>query len=47
MAPKARQAKGKARLAAYDKLRAEAEEAERGPDKLQIQCPPGGASATS
>ena len=41
MAPKARQAKGKARLAAYDKLRAEAEEAERGPDKLQIQLPAG------
>jgi energy-dependent translational throttle protein EttA len=41
MAPKARQAKGKARLAAYDKLRAAAEEAERGPDKLQIQLPPG------
>jgi sulfate-transporting ATPase len=41
MAPKARQAKGKARLQAYDKLRAEAEEAERGPDKLQIQLPPG------
>ncbi len=41
MAPKARQAKGKARLAAYDKLRAEAEEAERGPDKLQIQLPSG------
>jgi ATP-binding cassette ChvD family protein len=41
MAPKARQAKGKARLAAYDKLRAEAEEAERGPDRLQIQLPAG------
>jgi ATP-binding cassette ChvD family protein len=41
MAPKARQAKGKARLAAYDKLQAEAEAAERGPDKLQIQLPPG------
>jgi ATP-binding cassette ChvD family protein len=41
MAPKARQAKGKARLGAYDKLRAEAEEAERGPEKLQIQIPPG------
>jgi energy-dependent translational throttle protein EttA len=41
MAPKARQAKGKARLAAYDRLRAEAEEAERGPDKLQIQLPAG------
>jgi ATP-binding cassette ChvD family protein len=41
MAPKARHAKGKARLGAYDKLRAEAEEAERGPEKLQIQIPPG------
>ena len=41
MAPKARQAKGKARLAAYDKLRAEAEAAERGGDKLQIQLPTG------
>jgi ATP-binding cassette ChvD family protein len=41
MAPKARQAKGKARLAAYDKLRAEAEEAERGADRLQIQLPAG------
>ncbi len=41
MAPKARQAKGKARLAAYDKLRAEAESAERSADKLQIYLPPG------
>jgi ATP-binding cassette ChvD family protein len=41
MAPKARQAKGRARLNAYDKLRAEAEEAERGPEKLQIHIPPG------
>ena len=41
MAPKARQAKGKARLAAYEKLRAEAEEAEGRMDKLQIQLPPG------
>jgi ATP-binding cassette ChvD family protein len=41
MAPKARQAKGKARLAAYDKLRAEAEEAERGAERLQIQLPTG------
>ena len=41
MAPKARQAKGKARLAAYEKLQAEAEAAERGPDKLQITIPPG------
>jgi energy-dependent translational throttle protein EttA len=41
MAPKARQAKGKARLAAYEKLQAEAEAAERGPDRLQIHIPPG------
>ncbi|HLT69104.1 MAG TPA: energy-dependent translational throttle protein EttA [Acidimicrobiales bacterium] len=41
MAPKARQAKGKARLKAYEKLRAEAEAAESGPERLQIQIPPG------
>ncbi|HET6949323.1 MAG TPA: energy-dependent translational throttle protein EttA [Acidimicrobiales bacterium] len=41
MAPRARQAKGKARLAAYEKLQAEAEAAERGPDRLQITIPPG------
>jgi len=41
MAPKARQAKGKARLGAYEQLRAEAEAAERGPEKLQIHIPPG------
>jgi energy-dependent translational throttle protein EttA len=41
MAPKARQAKGKARLAAYEKLQAEAEAAERGPDRLQLTIPPG------
>jgi ATP-binding cassette ChvD family protein len=41
MAPRARQAKGKARLAAYEKLQAEAEAAERGPDRLQIHIPPG------
>jgi energy-dependent translational throttle protein EttA len=41
MAPKARQAKGKARLAAYEKLQAEAERVDRGPDKLQIHIPPG------
>jgi sulfate-transporting ATPase len=41
MAPRARQAKGKARLAAYERLQAEAEAAERGPDRLQIQVPPG------
>ena len=39
MAPKARQAKGKARLAAYDKLQAEAEAAERGADGLEITIP--------
>jgi sulfate-transporting ATPase len=41
MAPRARQAKGRARLAAYEKLQAEAEAAERGPDRLQIAIPPG------
>ncbi len=41
MAPKARQAKGKARLAAYDKLQQEAEAAERGPDRLEIAIPVG------
>ncbi|HEX2782906.1 MAG TPA: energy-dependent translational throttle protein EttA [Ilumatobacteraceae bacterium] len=41
MAPKARQAKGKARLAAYDKLQQEAEAAERGPDRLEINIPVG------
>src|SRR6187399_1215153 len=39
MSPKARQAKGKARLTAYDKLQAEAEEADRGPDRLEITIP--------
>jgi sulfate-transporting ATPase len=39
MAPKARQAKGKARLAAYEKLLAEAAEADRRPEKLQIEIP--------
>ena len=41
MAPKARQAKGKARLAAYEKLHAEAQAAEGGPDKLEITIPAG------
>ncbi|MDO9174724.1 MAG: energy-dependent translational throttle protein EttA, partial [Actinomycetota bacterium] len=41
MSPKARQAKGKARLTAYDKLQNEAEAAERGPDKLEITIPVG------
>jgi ATP-binding cassette ChvD family protein len=41
MAPKARQAKGRARLAAYERLQAEAEAAERGGDRLEILVPPG------
>ncbi len=41
MSPKARQAKGKARLSAYDKLQSEAEAAERSPDKLEITIPAG------
>jgi energy-dependent translational throttle protein EttA len=41
MAPKARQAKGKARLDAYEKLQAEAERADRPADRLQIHIPPG------
>ena len=41
MAPKARQSKGKARLAAYDKLHAEAQAADSGPDRLEIAIPAG------
>ncbi|MFM9086530.1 MAG: energy-dependent translational throttle protein EttA [Acidimicrobiia bacterium] len=41
MAPKARQSKGKARLAAYEKLHAEAQAAERADAKLEITIPPG------
>jgi energy-dependent translational throttle protein EttA len=41
MAPKARQAKGKARLAAYERLQAEAERVDRALDRLQIHIPPG------
>ncbi|MCC6436857.1 MAG: energy-dependent translational throttle protein EttA [Acidimicrobiales bacterium] len=41
MAPKARQAKGKARLANYDKLLAEAQAADRGNDRLEITIPSG------
>ena len=41
MSPKARQAKGKARLAAYEKLHAEAAAAEQGPDRLEIAIPAG------
>ncbi|MEZ5262077.1 MAG: energy-dependent translational throttle protein EttA [Acidimicrobiia bacterium] len=41
MAPKARQAKGKARLANYDKLLAEAQAADRANDRLEITIPSG------
>src|SRR3954447_3077013 len=41
MAPKARQAKGKARLAAYEKLQADAEADRGGGDRLEIMIPPG------
>ena len=41
MAPRARQAKGKARLTAYEALLAEANATERGPDKLLLSIPPG------
>jgi len=39
MSPKARQSKGKARLASYDKLVAEHEAADSGPNKLNIVVP--------
>jgi sulfate-transporting ATPase len=41
MAPKARQAKGKARLAAYEKLHAEAEADRDSSNRLEIAIPPG------
>ncbi|CAN5445277.1 energy-dependent translational throttle protein EttA [soil metagenome] len=41
MAPKARQAKGKARLAAYEKLHAEAQAADGLDNTLEIAIPPG------
>jgi ATP-binding cassette ChvD family protein len=41
MSPKARQAKGKARLAAYDKLQSEAEAEQDTSNKLEIAIPPG------
>ena len=41
MAPKARQAKGKARLAAYDKLQTEAEAERDTTNRLEISIPPG------
>src|SRR4051812_34702624 len=41
LAPRARQAKGKARINAYDKLVAEAEQTDQRAEKLQISIPPG------
>ncbi len=41
MSPRARQSKGKARINAYAELVAEAEAAERRPDRLEISIPPG------
>jgi ATP-binding cassette ChvD family protein len=41
MSPRARQSKGKARITAYNQLVADAETAERRPDKLEITIPPG------
>jgi ATP-binding cassette ChvD family protein len=41
MSPRARQAKGKARLSSYEQLLAEAESSGDRPDKLEIQVPPG------
>jgi ATP-binding cassette ChvD family protein len=41
MAPKARQAKGKARLAAYDRLQAEAEAARTEDNRVEISIPAG------
>ncbi|MGH9093112.1 MAG: energy-dependent translational throttle protein EttA [Acidimicrobiales bacterium] len=41
MSPRARQSKGKARITAYQELVAEAEDAERRPDRLEIVIPPG------
>jgi ATP-binding cassette ChvD family protein len=41
MAPKARHAKSKARLSAYEELRAEAEAGEGSGERLQIAIPPG------
>ncbi len=41
MSPRARQAKGKARLTAYERLQSEAERAEGVADRLEIAIPPG------
>jgi len=40
MSPRARQAKGKARLSSYEQLVAEQEQAGKGADKLEITIPP-------
>ena len=41
MSPRARQSKGKARVSAFNELVAEAESADRRPDRLEIAIPPG------
>src|SRR6185312_12711017 len=41
MAPRARQAKGKARLSAYEALLAEAQSSDSRPDRLELSIPPG------
>ena len=41
MAPRARQAKGKARITRYEEMLAEEQAAEKGPDKREIAIPPG------
>jgi ATP-binding cassette ChvD family protein len=41
LSPRARQSKGKARLNAFNDLVAEAEQADRRPDRLEISIPPG------
>ncbi|MDQ6617530.1 MAG: energy-dependent translational throttle protein EttA [Actinomycetota bacterium] len=41
MSPRARHAKGKARITSYDALVAEAESAERAPERLELTIPPG------
>src|SRR6185437_2800441 len=41
MAPRARQAKGRARVTAYERLLAEAESAETRPDRLELSIPAG------
>ncbi|MGQ0824968.1 MAG: energy-dependent translational throttle protein EttA [Actinomycetota bacterium] len=41
MAPRARQAKGKARITAYEQLVSEAESAERREERIQMSIPPG------